>query len=387
MIHAKYSPSKLHRIIECPGSALLSEYAPEPGTSAYAEEGTLLHAYMVEAMDAFQSIATWHDDYAPDTSNQEHIVLIHNAMQEVADILDGLCGDFGYINDQRVYMSEGVDVNGTVDLVVYSEHELHAIDFKFGAGVEVDAYNNPQLLAYLDGALNDPKIKTLPIQRMFVHIIQPRLDEHKMVEVTSVELEQFRAQVQRAIMLAESKNPPFHSGAHCRWCPCAGTCRTRAKYTQDSALMALSSVSDSMDIQSQMTDIPSLAKILSTRKAVEAGFAAIEQYLKMQLAGGQEVPGFKLVTGRSSRKWVDGTSIEDLEEAFGIEAHEFIKADMMSVAQAEKLLNKEQKERLKSFYEVHDGPVSIAPSASAKPEVILRELALTRLREVTDALQ
>ena len=44
--HAVYSPSRLHRIIACPGSVRLIEANGIVGkTSSYAEHGTMLHKY------------------------------------------------------------------------------------------------------------------------------------------------------------------------------------------------------------------------------------------------------------------------------------------------------------------------------------------------------
>ncbi len=51
MIHAKYSPSKLDRILACPASVPFSETLDIEGkTTAYAEEGTLLPALAAKVL-------------------------------------------------------------------------------------------------------------------------------------------------------------------------------------------------------------------------------------------------------------------------------------------------------------------------------------------------
>lgn len=42
--HAKLPPSSAERWINCPGSVALSAQLPPPGSSPYADEGTLAHA-------------------------------------------------------------------------------------------------------------------------------------------------------------------------------------------------------------------------------------------------------------------------------------------------------------------------------------------------------
>ena len=42
--HARCSASAAYRWINCPGSVALSDQCPDPGTSSYADEGTLAHS-------------------------------------------------------------------------------------------------------------------------------------------------------------------------------------------------------------------------------------------------------------------------------------------------------------------------------------------------------
>ena len=41
--HARCSASAAHRWINCPGSVALSDQCPDPGSSSYADEGTVAH--------------------------------------------------------------------------------------------------------------------------------------------------------------------------------------------------------------------------------------------------------------------------------------------------------------------------------------------------------
>ena len=42
--HARCSASAAYRWINCPGSVALSDQCPDPGSSSYADEGTVAHS-------------------------------------------------------------------------------------------------------------------------------------------------------------------------------------------------------------------------------------------------------------------------------------------------------------------------------------------------------
>lgn len=362
-LHHRNSPSKLEQIMLCPGSVRLGEQFQEQGTNAYAEEGTLLHAHMAEALDL------WPDPYVPDTENPEHRQLILACLEQVDAIMD-ITPNWKMLNDQRVSM-RGVDCEGTLDLALYNQQVLHIVDFKFGGGIEVQAENNPQLMAYADGAIAEIE-KEFPNWQgeIWLHIMQPRLDQYPQSQVFEEDLDIFKKRVAKAIMLSMSKNPPIHPGEkQCKWCRAGGVCKARHKSAQDSAILAMQAMADSQPITSHTMDIPALAKILQTRKAVEAAFASIEQHLLQQLRQGNEVPGYKLTTGRSSRKWKEHVDVFLLEESLGVEGVDLFETKLKSPAQVEKCLDKAGREALREFYDVIEGPLSLASELSKKPAI------------------
>lgn len=363
-VHHRYSPSKLQRIISCPGSVRLGDECPEPETSIHAEEGTLLHAHMEEAMDL------WPDPYVPDTEVPEHRRLILACLQEVQAVMDGMDGDYTILNNQSVAMRD-IDCEGTLDLALYNKRELHVIDFKFGGGVEVLVDNNPQLMAYADGALAIvEQIHKDWDGEVWLHIFQPRLDQYPMAQLFEEDLERFRRRLQQTIKLAESKNPPIHPGAEqCRWCPAGGACKARHTNAYNSAVTAFEAVADDLSVKDQFMSVEQLAKILKTRKQVEAAFANIEIYLLNQLKRSVEVPGFKLVSGRSSRKWKENVDAFLLSEQLGMDDIDFLETKLRSPAQVEKLLDKEGKETLREFYDTVEGPLSMVSADSSKKEI------------------
>ena len=152
--------------------------------------------------------------------------------------------------------------------------------------------------------------------------------------------------------------------------------RHRASYAD--AVLAMEAVAD--QAPQELMSIEHLAKILSTRKSVEAAFSNIEQYLLKQLKQGKQVPGYKLTIGRSSREWKEGVDAFILGEHFGIDELDILETKLKSPAQVEKLLNSTNKQLLKDYYETYEGPLSISSESSKKeaitfgPQHVFREI-------------
>ncbi|RIY24730.1 nuclease, partial [Bifidobacteriaceae bacterium WP021] len=86
------------------------------------------------------------------------------------------CQDPIILIEQKVDFSTYVpDGFGTADCIIVGEKTLQVIDFKYGQGVLVDAYENPQMKCYALGALTlfDSLYE---IQTVEMSIFQPRRD-------------------------------------------------------------------------------------------------------------------------------------------------------------------------------------------------------------------
>jgi hypothetical protein len=111
-------------------------------------------------------------------------------------------------------------------------------------------------------------------------------------------------------------------------------------------------------------------KILPNIKLLEQWVKAIQHRAYEALDEGKEVPGYKLVEGRSTRRWADEKEVsKKLEES--LEEDDVYQRKLITVAQAEKLLGK------KEFAEMFADDVSRpAGKATIAPESDKR-IALT----------
>ena len=282
--HARFSPSAAHRWIECPSSMVLSKDIIDKGNSA-ASEGTLAHAV---------AEAYLRDSFEPDLTGLVGVTqeMIDGA-EMYADHLKTLQGLL-LIETRVQIVPISTQCWGTSDAIKQSLNELHIIDYKFGR-IDVQPKDNIQLALYAIGALGlgynifDPP-------DVYFHIIQPRSGGVKTHKTTMVFLKNVIKRAKRAIGYIEKENTSKLSvGSHCRYCPVAKNCE---KYT-DSVLTIVSDEFENLDKPSV------LSKALDNRDLVSQWLKMVDRSALEVLESGEEIEGYKLVSGRGKRVWTN----------------------------------------------------------------------------------
>ena len=138
---------------------------------------------------------------------------------------------------------------------------------------------------------------------------------------------------------------------------------------------------DAANVSSAFTDLQSgaskdtmsnerLAKILQMEGQIDSAFKAIREHLFGELLAAREVPGYKLVNGRASRKWKEGTDAEDIHELFpDLDTDDLLKVELRSPAQVEKLVPSKQRAKLADLIIKIDGAPSLAAVTSQKQAI------------------
>ena len=238
--HAKLSPSAAARWINCPGSVALSELCPPPGSSDYADEGTLAHLiaeHKVLLTSGEITQAYYDKRLANALKSQYYCGEMDEATTYYMDtVMEIYCEGLKKDKSAELMVEQRFDLGswvpecfGTADAVVIAGDTIEVIDLKYGKGVRVDATGNPQLRLYgLGAAAMYGDIYDLKKVRMT--IIQPRLDHVSTEEMGIVELYGWADMVVRpAAHQALGKDAPLACGDWCRWCPAKATCRKRAE--------------------------------------------------------------------------------------------------------------------------------------------------------------
>jgi translation initiation factor IF-1 len=323
--HSNYSPSRLSRIIACPGSVDLIESLLSTETikftspSTDAAHGTMLH----EVIDNYYSIDTGkRNESALRDLDLDDKALIEDATDYLEAIIKSKGHDGMLMKAENFINLESwglPDIWGTFDFSIIDPFKRHVdiIDWKFGAGITVYAEENPQLLAYAAGIVKYPS----SIQNITLHVVQPALDHYDTWSLSANELYDW---VHGTLAIAIGKChgsgvDKFVPGkSQCRWCEAKNHCSARITFAQETAIKLF----NAKEKLATCPTIEDLVELVEMAPLVEDAIKSIRVYLQRELENGHKVPGLKLVRGKANRVWVNendvitwlakNTSIEEL---------------------------------------------------------------------------
>ena len=364
--HARLSASGAKKWINCPGSIQLEENF-EDKPSQFAEEGTNAHALgeakirlatkeynRTKYHNAIRNLEITEDmeDYAESYKNYV-IERYNSALQKTPDAILML--------EQRLDFSKYVpDGFGTGDAVIIAEGKLEIIDLKYGKGVEVSAVDNPQLRLYALGAYEAFDM-LYGFDTVEMTIYQPRLDNISSESISVAELLEWGESVKKAAQLANDDSViECVAGKHCDtgFCKARPVCRAYAEERQKMAVYdfkppAMLTVAEIADIIEQSASLEKWAKLVCDY--------ALEQAYKH----GVEYPGYKVVEGRSNRKYSKTDSeIAKILTDNGYQESDILVHKLKGITDIEKLLGK------KTFAEVLGSYVVKPPG---KPTLVCSE--------------
>ena len=313
--HARLSASGAHRWLNCTPSIKLEENYPS-STSIYAEEGTVAHE-LAEAklMLEYEKIskkaynARIKNIQKNEYYNSEMEDYIQSYVDNVIELVNdskAICDDVIVMLEERLDFSEWVPEGfGTGDVVVISDGILQVIDLKYGKGVEVSAIENPQLRLYGLGAYNQFEI-LYDIDLVKTTIIQPRFDNISSEEIEVTKLLTWAENVKKKAQMAFNGEGDFVSGEHCGFCRAKNDCRKRAEDNLEKARKY--DFADTFTLNEY-----EIADILGFAKNVQDWLKDVQSYaLEQAEKHGVKYPGYKLVEGRSNRKYVDEQEVANV---------------------------------------------------------------------------
>ena len=309
--HAALSASSSHRWMMCPPSVKLSEQF-EDKPSIYAEEGTFLHELSEmklhrylgdvppEVLEAQYAEHRDNDFYSDEAENvtDEYVDFCIETIESVR----ASCPDPLILVEHRLDFSEYVPEGfGTGDLVIVADGVLEVVDFKGGRGVRVEAERNSQLMLYGLGALLefDP---LYDIRNVRMTIVQPRLNNISTYETTTDELIRWaEKEVRPKALLAYEGKGEFCAGEWCRFCRARYTCRKRSEYH-------IRLAERDFKAPDLLTD-EEILDILPVAESLHNWVADLIAYATQQAVDGKAWPGYKLVAGRSVRKYTSEAEV------------------------------------------------------------------------------
>lgn len=372
--HALLSASGSHKWLSCTPSARLEENFDEE-TSVFAEEGTAAHALSEHKLRKFLKIKTKKPKSEFDSEELEEYtdVYVDYAIELITQVRER-CKDPIVLIEQKLDFSCYVpDGFGTGDLIIVADGTLHIVDLKYGKGVAVSAIRNPQMMLYALGALN--LFEALyDIDTVKMTIVQPRLESISTYEIAANELIMWAdEELKPKAELANKGEGEFIPGEHCRFCRARTTCRARAmsflelaKYefrlpallNDDEVEMILKAADQ---LSKWATDVYSYA----TEKAINEG---------------KEWNGYKLVEGKSNRKYVNEEEVAKTVVAAGYE--DIYKKTLIGITDMEKLLGKKKFGLiLGNFIEKPKGKITLVPKSDKRQAIKIDSTAEIEFKE------
>lgn len=332
--HAILSPSSSHRWLNCTPSAVLELEFENTGSTA-AEEGTAAHAFCEHKLKkAFRMRSKRPvSDYDSDEM-QEHTDAYVDFVLECLENIKQNCKDPTILIEQKVDFSEYVpDGFGTADCLIVSDNMLHIIDFKYGQGILVDAHENPQMKCYALGALAIYE-SLYDIKEISMSIFQPRRENVSTCTIPTIELKKWAEKVLKPkAEMAIKGEGEYQSGEWCKFCKAAVRCRARAeeklKLAQEE--FKLPPLLTDYEIEEILSIIPDLTKWANDIMTY-ATDAAVNH--------GKEWEGFKVVEGRSVRKYKDEEAV--IEKAKENGYTDIFKSSLITLTEMQKLMGKKK---------------------------------------------
>lgn len=361
--HAVLSASSSHRWLNCNPSARLEQQFEDRETEA-ATEGTAAHALAEHKLRKALKMRSSRPQSQFDSDEmEEHTDSYVEFVLEQLERAKQYCTDPMILIEQKLDFSCYVpDGFGTGDCLIVADKTLHIIDFKYGLGVLVDAYENPQMMLYALGALRIFD-SLYDIEKVSMSIFQPRRENVSTWSIPVTELKQWADETLKPkAELAYAGKGEYVPGAWCQFCKAAVKCRARAdarmelaKY--EFALPPLLTDAEIEDILGKLDDLTKWANEI----IAYAQDAAINH--------GKHWTGFKVVESKTNRKYTDEAAVIEAANAAGY--HDIYKKSLISITEMEKLMGKKTfSEILGEYVKKPQGKPTLVPASDKRPAII-----------------
>ena len=362
-VHSILGASAADRWMNCTPSAQLTA-GMEDETTTFAAEGTAAHALCEwKVRKALKMRAGrrptsdyWTDEMEEFTDDYRDFImdLVGQAKQHCKDPVTLIEQHL----DFSCYVPDGF---GTGDFLLVADKELNVVDFKYGRGVAVYADHNPQMMLYALGALNLFDC-LYDIEQVTMTIFQPRLSSISTWTITAAELYQWAEEVLKPkAELAAKGEGEFVSGSWCRFCKARNTCRARAESFLELAKMEFQPPALLSD--EEVAEVMEKADELSKWASDVMAYAQAEA-----IENGKHWNGYKLVEGRSVRKFSDEAKVEAAAKAAGYT--DIYNKSLITLTAFEKLMGKKNfADVLGQYVTKPAGKLTLVPVSDKRPEV------------------
>ena len=360
--HAVLSASGSHRWTKCTPSARLELKFNDKESSA-AAEGTAAHTLAEHKlrkalkMRSKKPISPFDCDEMDD-----HTDAFVSFVLEHLELAKQSCSDPLALIEQRLDFSKYVpDGFGTGDAIIISDKTLHIIDLKYGMGIIVSSEYNSQMMLYSLGAL-EIYDSLYDIDEVSMTVFQPRREN---VSTWTIPVNELRDWAENELKpkaeLAFSGEGEYYPGDWCTFCRAAVKCRARAEEKlrlaqSEFRLPPLLSDAEIEDVLGKLNDITKWANDL----LAYATDAAVNH--------GKQWSGYKVVAGRSIRKFKDEDAVAEAAKVNGYK--DIYRQSLITLTEFEKLMGKPKfNEVLGDLIYKPPGKPTLVPVSDKRPAI------------------
>ena len=355
--------STASRVINCPGSVALVQRMPPQVESKYAAEGTLLHACMEEVL-VYSKLSDVVRKHNLTDEQTDKLAFCIAALDEIDPNQDMSFDQEKNVGFQNVKGLEGVF--GNVDLIGRLDDRVIILDWKFGDGVIVSAEENYQGLFYAAAAMSNSEFAWAfdGAKEIEIIIVQPFAIRRWVTTFERVAA--FQAELQIAVTLASKPDAPLEIGDWCRWCTAKPIC---PKMT--------GSIERIVHLKLEALAPEELSAALDLADKLESFINDARKLAFDRLEKNMPVPGYKLVSKRATRQWADEAAASAALASLGISPNELFKKELLSPAQAEKVLKKSKLTLPDDLVVAVSSGSTLAPESDPRPAVLNVGMHLT----------
>ncbi|MCI1574711.1 MAG: DUF2800 domain-containing protein [Weizmannia coagulans] len=374
--HAYLSASGSKRWLTCTPSAKLEQEFPESGSSEFALEGTAAH----ELAELFLNLETGKITKSAFTrrlnkfkkENEFYSQEMEDYIQSYVDLVVERInaekaeseGEPIVLLEQRLDFSEWVPNGfGTGDVVIISDDTIEIIDLKYGKGVPVSAIDNTQMRLYALGAINQFGV-LYEFENVKMTIVQPRLDDVSTDEIQVDELLRWAdGEVIPKAQMAIKGEGEFVAGDHCRFCRARQTCRARAEANLKMARYEFK--------KPPLLSPEEIGGILLKAEELQKWAKEVQEYALYEAEhNSAKFPGWKLVEGRSNRKYADEEKVADKLLRTGYKEEVIFEKKLLGISKMEKAIGKKRfAELLADLVVKPAGKPTLVPESDKRPEL------------------
>ncbi|MGM9936576.1 MAG: DUF2800 domain-containing protein, partial [Candidatus Ornithomonoglobus sp.] len=252
---------------------------------------------------------------------------------------------------------------GTSDCIIIGGNTMYVCDFKYGKGVKVDAERNTQGMLYALGALKAYEM-FYRIDEIVIAIIQPRIDNISEYRISAAELTKWADEVLKpAVKEVLDGSTDCNPGPWCDKGFCKARCKCRALAEAHLELLDDYGLTDAAKLNNAQ-----IGDVLTRGRQLKAWLAAVDEYALSECLAGREVPGWKVVAGRSVRQFTDTDKAFEHFIGNGIKRDMLYKRVPITLTEAEKLIGKKQFAKMADGFITKSVPKPTLAEASDKRE-------------------